>query len=151
MSVDDLQVTQLVKEDVIEGESADGQFGPFLASLCAILLGRLPPAENARACDPGRQRAEGDLAPAVVDVSEDPSADAPIVEMDGAQPLLEVGRQAAQDDADVVFIDVVDAIAGGLVDIETNLGCHACKATHWRARSDRINGGASVGVMPACG
>jgi hypothetical protein len=127
-----LQVAQLVKEDVIEDESADGQFGPFLASLRAILLGRLTPAENARACDPGRQRAEGDLAPAVVDVSEDPSAYAPIVEVDGAESLPEMRRQAAQDDADVAFVDVVDAVATRFAYGKVNVGWHAWNATHWR-------------------
>jgi len=48
VSIDQLQVSKFMKEDIIENESADSYYRPFPAPHCPELLGRLTLSESLR-------------------------------------------------------------------------------------------------------
>jgi hypothetical protein len=61
VSIDKLQMPKFMKEHVIEYESPDGQYGPFLPWSRPELFGRLTVPEGLCQAHARRQGAQGDL------------------------------------------------------------------------------------------
>jgi transcriptional regulator with XRE-family HTH domain len=111
--VDELQVSQFVKEHVVEQKPTDGQSGPFSARLRTELLGRLSHAQDLRQSHPRRQGTQSNFPPPAVDVAEQTPASATVVEVNGPEPPPQLKRQPTQNDAHVFLADVMDAISPG--------------------------------------
>src|SRR5262249_9075819 len=109
---------ELVEEYVVEEKPPDGQRRPLATAHRAECFGRQPDFQGsdrheARKAHSRRQGAERNLTMAAGHVAERPRASAAVVEVDGPKPCPKFHRKAGQNDPDVLFRDVVDAVSSG--------------------------------------
>jgi hypothetical protein len=126
VEIDRLQMAKLMEENFVEQESADSECWPLLASARAELLRSLAHAQVLRQSHARRQRTQGNLSPAAIDVAEQPFARTSVIKMDNTKPMPELGREAREHNAHVFLIDVVDAVTARRKHRESQTRFHYC-------------------------
>src|SRR5579863_7440510 len=114
--VNELQVPEFVQKHVIQHKSPDSEPGPFPPGSGAELIRLLPHPKSLCQARSRRQSAQGYIPTTLIDITQSARTTAPIVEVNGSETLPQVSGEAAQDDANVVFADVVDPVS-------TRTGC----------------------------
>jgi hypothetical protein len=110
ISIDQLQVPELVQKHVIKHESANCQCWPLLATFGSELLRGLAFRESSLQAHAGRQSTESDFPSSRVDIAESACTTAPIIEVDGAHAMPHFDGKTAQDDTHVLRVYVVDSV-----------------------------------------
>src|SRR5436853_7812394 len=103
-------MAKLMKENLVEQESANCECRPLLAAPRAELLRRLAHAQIFRQSHARRQRAEGNFSPAVIDICKQPFACTSVIEMNRTKPMPEFSWQAAEDNTHILLVHMVDAV-----------------------------------------
>jgi len=127
MFVYGLQVPELMKEHVIEHEATNRYRRPFVPSSSAELLRWLAASFQAHA---RRQRTKSDIPTLTVDIAKNAGTAAAIIEVDSTQLLPEFDRHAAQNNADVLLVHVVDSISIGNGPRKLDLRSHTIPLTN---------------------
>jgi hypothetical protein len=99
-----------VQKHVVEHETANGQCWPLLATFGSELLRCLALRESSFQAHAGRESTESDFPQSLVDVAESAGTAAPIIEVNHAHAMPYFDGKAAQDDAHVLRVYVVDSI-----------------------------------------
>ena len=108
--VDDLEMSQLVEEHVIEHETTDGERRPLSPTHRAELPGRLAAPQESGKADARRQSAQSDLLVAGCRISKPPAPPGPVIEANTAQPFPHPPRQPLKDDLNIRFSHKVPPI-----------------------------------------
>jgi hypothetical protein len=106
-----LKVPQLVQKDIVEQKASHCLRRPLHAALGSKLLGCLPRNQGPRQAHPRWQGAQDDLTAASRDVAEGAPTATPIVEVDRAKSLVQLGWKAAQEHAHVLLRHVMDSVS----------------------------------------
>jgi hypothetical protein len=122
--VDQLQMTDFVQEHVVEHQPAHRKCRPFLTGPSTERLGRRASRQQAPNAHSRRQCAQRDLATATCHISEHATASALVVEVDRSEPSPKFVGQMAQNDANIVFVDMMNAIAQRIANGESDVVGH---------------------------
>ena len=99
-----------MQKHVVEHKSANGQCWPLLATFGSEPLRCLAPRESSFQAHPGRESTESDFPQSLVDIAESASTAAPIIEVNCAHAMPYFDGKAAQDEAHVLRVHIVDSI-----------------------------------------
>ena len=108
--IDELQVTKLVQENIVEQKASDGERGPLCSALRAECRWRLAAHEKAGKTHSRWEGTNSDLAVAHVDVAEPARTATPIIEVDCEQTLVSIGRKSGKNYSNVVLRQPVATI-----------------------------------------
>src|SRR5580658_4276274 len=99
-----------MKKNVIEQEAANGERWPSFTPSGSELFRGLTLVQSSGQTHPRRQRTQRDLATASINITQNAYA-APIVEMNSAETVPKLVGKPAQDNAHVVFFDVMNSVS----------------------------------------